>query len=201
MTTSEKIMVAARGLFMRQGFASTTTREIAQEAGVNLALVNYHFGSKDQLFAAIMYDHLRAFFGGLLPRINDASTTLDEKLTYVADAYITMLTAQPELPIFILSELRARPDAALGHMTDAARLTDSVLFRQLREASGTTSGVAPIHLFINLLALTVFPFVAQPMLHRVAAVDARSFAALMEERRTLIPLWIKAMFTVPGARP
>jgi AcrR family transcriptional regulator len=53
-TTKEKLLDAAEKLFARRGFAGTSLREITSEAGVDLALVNYHFGGKKPLFAAVL---------------------------------------------------------------------------------------------------------------------------------------------------
>src|SRR5208283_4141714 len=52
--TKEKIMDAAEKLFARRGFHGTSVRAITGAAGVDLALVNYHFGSKKQLLAAVL---------------------------------------------------------------------------------------------------------------------------------------------------
>jgi TetR/AcrR family fatty acid metabolism transcriptional regulator len=52
--TSEKILLAARELFEDKGFDLATVREIASKAGVNAALISYHFGSKEQLLAALI---------------------------------------------------------------------------------------------------------------------------------------------------
>lgn len=54
LTTEEKIIVAARKIFTQKGFSATRTREIAEEAGVNSALVNYYFRSKKNLFHIII---------------------------------------------------------------------------------------------------------------------------------------------------
>lgn len=51
--TQEKILAAAERLFMEQGFTATSLRQITTVANVNLAAVNYHFGSKSQLIQAI----------------------------------------------------------------------------------------------------------------------------------------------------
>src|SRR5689334_3367338 len=50
----EKLLVAARELFSRKGFAATSTREIAAQAGCNLSLISYYFGSKEGLLAALI---------------------------------------------------------------------------------------------------------------------------------------------------
>ena len=53
MDTKEKILDAAEELFADHGFASTSLRDITNEADVNLAAVNYHFGSKLDLLRAV----------------------------------------------------------------------------------------------------------------------------------------------------
>ena len=53
-TTSEKILDAAEGLFADSGYDGVSIREITKSAGVELALVNYHFGSKESLFCRVV---------------------------------------------------------------------------------------------------------------------------------------------------
>ena len=53
MSTLEKIVRAAESLFEHQSFEATTLRQITAAAGVNLAAVNYHFGSKEALIREI----------------------------------------------------------------------------------------------------------------------------------------------------
>jgi len=52
--TKVRILDAAEGLFMEHGFEATSLRSITTAAGVNLAAVNYHFGSKEELFQAVL---------------------------------------------------------------------------------------------------------------------------------------------------
>ena len=52
--TVERILDAAEQLFAEKGFSETSLRLITSKAGVNLAAVNYHFGSKDALFQAVL---------------------------------------------------------------------------------------------------------------------------------------------------
>jgi AcrR family transcriptional regulator len=52
--TKEKILDAAEGLFMEHGFEATSLRAITAAAVVNLAAVNYHFGSKEELFQTVL---------------------------------------------------------------------------------------------------------------------------------------------------
>jgi AcrR family transcriptional regulator len=53
-TTKDKLMDVAEKLFARRGFHGTSVRDITGEAGMDVALVSYHFGGKKQLFAAVL---------------------------------------------------------------------------------------------------------------------------------------------------
>ena len=64
--TEQKIKEAAKKVFQQKGFAGTRTRDIAEEAGINLALLNYYFRSKKKLYEIIMLESLREFFAGVL---------------------------------------------------------------------------------------------------------------------------------------
>ena len=52
--TKTRILDAAEQLFMEHGFEATSLRQLTTAAGVNLAAVNYHFGSKEELFQAVL---------------------------------------------------------------------------------------------------------------------------------------------------
>src|SRR3977135_1202898 len=52
--TKKRILDAAEQLFMKHAFEATSLRQLTSAAGVNLAAVNYHFGSKEELFQAVL---------------------------------------------------------------------------------------------------------------------------------------------------
>ena len=52
-TTKDRLLDAAEQLFAERGYDATSMRELTTAAAVNLAAVNYHFGSKRELFAAV----------------------------------------------------------------------------------------------------------------------------------------------------
>src|ERR1700753_4502302 len=90
-TTEERIKEAARKLFTQKGFAGTRTRDIAEEAGINLALLNYYFRSKEKLFDLVMLENLGQFISGVRALFNDKATSLDQKIEALVNFYITQL--------------------------------------------------------------------------------------------------------------
>jgi AcrR family transcriptional regulator len=189
-STEEKIREAARKVFTRKGYAATRTRDIAEESGINLALLNYYFRSKEKLFEEVMLEKVQEFFGTLSPIVNDTTTKLEVKVELIVCCYIDMMTKTPDLPIFILSEIRKKP-AFFGTKIPVKLLfQQSSFIKQLREKR---EDLNPIHFLMSLLGMTVFPFVAQPLLTATGLTNEKEFSKLMAERKKLVPLWIKAI--------
>lgn len=67
--TRERILDAAETLFIEHGFAATSVRAIATQAGVNLAATNYHFGNKKGLFAAVLHRRIEPINAARLERL------------------------------------------------------------------------------------------------------------------------------------
>ena len=194
-STEEKIKEAAKKLFTQKGFAATRTRDIADEAGINLALLNYYFRSKQKLFDIIMMENFRQFIHGISVKVYDETATIDEKIEKITTSYIDFLTLHPDLPLFILNEIRGNPSKIAGKINEEVSPMRSHLMKQLQEAgkAGIIPNIDPFHFMANLIGLTVFPFVGKPILQRVTNVNDEQFNALMQERKRLLPIWIKAM--------
>lgn len=196
-TTEEKIKNAARRLFHQKGYSGTRTRDIAEEAGINLALLNYYFRSKERLFDLIMIESLEGFFRSLRVALNDPNTTFEEKIYRIVENYIDNLTANPNLPIFILSELRSHPEELIKKTGASDAFLNSVFMRQLEDeiAAKRVKPIKPLHFLMNMLGMTVFPFIASPMIKGIGNIDQSEFQLLIQERKSLIPVWIKALLT------
>lgn len=69
--TKQQILNAAKSLFAREGYQATSMRAITRSAGVNLAAVNYHFGSKEALLEAIFEQHLKPLNEVRLKRLKE----------------------------------------------------------------------------------------------------------------------------------
>lgn len=108
--TSQRLLKAARRRFARDGYALTTTRSIARDAGVNVALISRYFGSKRGLFEACLRPALDGF---------RASTATLSSPSDVADVLLESLaSSDPEAGIGAMFLARSSGDEA----TDALRL-------------------------------------------------------------------------------
>jgi len=190
LSTEEKFKEAARIVFTRKGYAATKTRDIAEEAGLNLALLNYYFRSKEKLFEIIMIEKVQQLFAFISPALNNPETTLYEKIDWIAANYIDMLLKNPDLPLFVLSEIRNNPERFARIMQIDGYVMHSYFVKQLAEQK---KGINPIQLFLNFLAMMVFPFIAKPVFKATGAVSEEAFVKMLEDRKTLIPQWMKAI--------
>lgn len=109
-STEEKIIASARKLFMQKGFDATKTRDIANEAGINLALLNYYFRSKENLFEIIMKENMGQFMQVISEIVNSEETSIQEKIELLVNNYITMLMRLPDMPLFVMNNIRKDPE-------------------------------------------------------------------------------------------
>jgi TetR/AcrR family transcriptional regulator len=197
--TERRILDAARTVFMRRGTSGARMQEIAEEAGVNQALLHYYFRSKDGLSEAVF----REAAGRLVPAVAsvlESDDSLERKVEQFVHLYIDTVRKTPFLPGYILAEMHHHPErlpalaASVAGGLPAART--KTLRRRLdaelraRAAAGTMRPIEAEQFLINVLALCVFPFVARPMLGVVFGMDESAFERFLDERRAELPGFI-----------
>jgi AcrR family transcriptional regulator len=190
LSTEEKIKEAARKVFLRKGFSGTRTRDIAEEAGINLALLNYYFRSKQKLFDEVMKEKIQTLLKTIIPVLQDNSTTLEEKIKLMVSNYFKVLSKNNDLPIFVLNELRKNNISFISNLPVGKAILQTSFMLQLKQRK---TNVDPVHFLMSMLGLIIFPFVAKPILTQSGMISERKFQSLIEERELLIPLWMKAI--------
>lgn len=187
LSTEQKIVAAAHRVFTKKGYAASRTRDIAEEAGINLALLNYYFKSKENLFKIIVMEKFTQLFGQLTPIISDANVSLDDKIKTLVEYYTELLIENEDLPIFVLNELKNN-EQIFDHILQFARnLSQPVIERQMQE-EGFTLSVSD--LVVNVISLSIFPFVAKPLLISSGIVTREEFPNFVAARQKKIPTWI-----------
>lgn len=190
ISTEDKILLAASKVFTEKGFAGTRTRDIADEAGINLALLNYYFRSKEKLFEQVMKVKIVLLFGQIIPIVTNSKTTLDEKIDLATEKYFDILSKNPNLPLFIISEIQKKNSDITTYLPVEKVIKDSQIIKQIQERK---PGANPFHFLFNYVSMTVFPFVARPLINGLNVMNDEEFQTFIAERRKLVPVWIKAM--------
>jgi AcrR family transcriptional regulator len=192
----QAIKAAAKQVFTQKGYAATRTRDIAEVAGCNIALLNYYFRSKEKLYDIVMLESIQLFIGNILVVLNDEATDLFTKMDLLVARYIDMLLNNPGLPLFVLTELNNNPEALFRKTAEVDELAKSVLARQWKQMLAQRGiSIHPIHLVLNVTALVVFPFVGKPVVKGKFHIPEEQFIGLMQERKRLIPAWLRGMIT------
>jgi AcrR family transcriptional regulator len=194
--TEDRILDAAHAVFLRRGTAGARMQEVADEAGVNKALLHYYFRSKDQLAAAVFRRALQS----LLPQVFEilqSDARVEEKVRGIVDLEMEILSSNPFLPGYLLGELTHHPDrvqrifeSVVGvRLTELGERVRSKLGEQLeaeREA-GRLRAIEPEQFMMNLISLVIFPFAARPLLEVTLQLEGERFEGMMEQRRKALP--------------
>ena len=190
LSTIEKIKETARSEFMNKGYAATRIRDIAKVAGINLSLLNYYFGSKENLFEIVMTENIDLLFSVILPVLNDTQTSLSEKLDLLSEYYITMILKEPHLPIFVLNEIQNHPERFANQIKFNTEFMESYYMKQLAQADPSLD---PVQHMITYLSILLFPFFMKPVMMASGTIDNGQFEKKILERKLLAPTWMKTL--------
>lgn len=197
-STQEKIKEAARKVFTQKGYKGTRTRDIADEAGINLALLNYYFRSKEKLFDLITLENLQQFMEGVHRIAHDEQTTWQMKVEQLVNYYIEMLLENPDIPLFVITAIKNNPEKFAGMVTQRVGFLNSPFMKQVQQdmENGKVLPIHPLQLMANIMSLLIFPFLANAMLKSLGKLNQKQFVELMNERKRLLPKWIIEMMLV-----
>lgn len=197
--TEARILAAARTVFIRRGTSGARLQEIAAEAGVNQALVHYYFGSKDDLAERVFIEAAQMVMPAIAPNLLPGMV-LEDLITAFVQGYIDAVRKAPFIPGYVISEATQHPErletlmrAAIGTVPrEIAARTFPVVERMIAErvAQGTMRPMNLQQLMVNVMALTVFPFVARPILSAAFTLDDDGFQRFLDERREDLPRFI-----------
>ena len=189
-TTEERILEAAKKVFHCKGFDGARMQEIADEAGVNKSLVHYYYRNKDNIFQAVFEDA----FSSLIGKLNEiffSDLPFTSKIETFIGYYIKFLSQNSYLPLFILNGLYSKPEQIkamlLKNHLSPERLMDQIR-KQTREELGLD--VDPFHVLINILALSIFPVVAKPLIETIFGFSEVQLNQFYEERKKVVPEFI-----------
>ncbi len=190
-STEEKILEAAKTVFVTKGMEGARMQEIADEAGINKALLHYYFRSKERLFEAIFTEIIKFAFPEIA-RVIESDEPFINKLEGVIDAYISVLIKHPFIPGFIMKELNRDP-SGLFKLIIKFGLNPQLIFDQIQLAMdrGEIIRMDPRHLGINIVSMCVFPFAARPIVNFLLFKDdPKALEAFYAERADVIKQFV-----------
>lgn len=182
--TEDQILEAAKTVFQSKGMDGARMQEIADKAGINKAMLHYYYRSKQLLFEAV-FKHAFSLLAPQLNKILNDDSSVEEKIRNFTFNYISFISKHPYLPNFIIQELNRNPEFAerLRHTEGFPNIEKFT--KQLNDEieKGIIKPIKAEQLFINILALNVFPFIAKPLLKTFINIDEVSYKQLIESRK------------------
>jgi len=183
--TEEKIFEAATDVFVEKGMDGARMQDIADQAGINKALLHYYFRTKDKLFNAVFEMIAKKIFKKFAP-VLDKNLTLEEKIRFFFKEHISFLQENPRLPGFLLNEVNRNPARIKKILSnvdfDNIWLNLYELHKEELNKYNITKTTMP-QLMISMAAISVFPFAARGILEGILVKLDISFNDFMEERK------------------
>jgi AcrR family transcriptional regulator len=187
--TEDRILEAARTVFHRKGFNGARMQEIATLTNINKALLYYYFRNKELLFERVFNDT----FSQLAAKIGDIlmpDMPLMSKVEGFGNLYPNFISEHSYVMQFLINALQDRPerlrDIIMKQNINPCLFLEKIK-KQLRDEMGID--MDPLHLYVNLLALVIFPVVARPLLQSIFSLSDEKMAMFLEERKTIIPVF------------
>jgi AcrR family transcriptional regulator len=203
--TRAALLAAGEGLFAERGFTGATIDRIARRAGVNKAMISYHFGGKTGLYEAIFSENLRRVLERLETVVED-DRPAGESLRALLDVLAETHVEHPRLSTILLRE------AITGgrHLSDEIFPLFLEVFRRVREIldhgfeNGTFRAVDPLLTHVSLMGAVLFYFASAPFRERLlregklALPDAPTADRFVDHLKDLFSHGLAASSAPPG---
>lgn len=196
-TKEEKIIEAAKLVFMEKGLEGTKMSDIAECAGISRTALNYYYRTKENLF----YEIIEQVFDILLPKIENLSLLkgdTSDKVEAVVDLYDNMLRRNEYMPKFVFVEIQRNPKLiydfveqngkAQLYLNALSRLLDG----ELTHVEGTK--FPKEHLISTFFGLVFVPYLVEPLLAMYRTADESERAEFLDEHKVIVKKLLKAYF-------
>jgi len=164
-----RIREVAQELFFKQGYAATSTTQIAKEVGCTQALVHYYYRTKENLFRQIFLEQVEAALN-VIGRSLANEQSFEDFLKSAISMYFDALQKNPRLPYFVLEELANNPERRKYLREHFVKKPSYVMLYMQLEArvkaeqqSGRLAKVEPFDIMTSVASLTVFTFISLPV--------------------------------------
>jgi AcrR family transcriptional regulator len=184
----QRIIQSARKLFILKGLTGTTVRDIANDSNTNIAMVNYYFRSKNNLFETVFGEAFDVLTKKIFS-IKDLNLPFFDLIRKWIYSYYDTLIEYPGLPNFVMNELAHNPDMLKNsiHFQQLYLLYDYLTERlHEEEKTGIIRPVPITDFVINIISLSVFPFAAQHIVSQFLDLSESQYIKAMKKHRQYV---------------
>jgi len=171
--TEQKIMQAAREVFLEKGKDGARMQEIADRAGINKALLHYYFRSKERLFSQVLLIEIKSMFSTLFASIsNEPESDFHKFLEKFISTYLTLISPRRNLLRFILWESeKTKIEFARQIMEESKnkgfKENPLIDFTRLAINHKQIRDVDAVNFILSLIGMCIFPVIAAPVIEKM----------------------------------
>lgn len=184
----DRIVETARELFVKNGYNGTSVRDIANASDTNVAMVNYYFGSKYNLFGQIFEES----FNFLAKKVFSTLTSdlpFFELVEVWINSYYEVLSECPQIPNFLLNEVSVNPEHFVKIIREKNPLRIySIIRKRIKDEAekGTIKETSPDDFLLSVLSLGIFPFIFANMASIVFNMDKDEYIKMLDQHKTYV---------------
>lgn len=204
------ILQAAAREFAAHGVAGARTDSIAQQAGVNKALLYYYFKDKETLYGAVLDDAFSGLKNAVF-QVLDSDLPPGEKIMAYAGAYFDFIASNQLYPRLMQREMMRAREGHSPHIEKVIKTYIQPIFVRVSEvmregiAQGEFRAVNPVHFVPSIVAMIVFYFSSAPMMQKIVGFNPLTPERIAERRAAVLDFISAALFRsknniVQGAR-
>lgn len=196
ITTEDKILISAKKIFYQKGLKGARMQEIADDAGVNKAMLHYYFRSKEKLFDKIFEQSVKSVTPTLMNAFLEEAP-LQTKIKRLVEMMIDLFLEEPYLSNFIVNELSQNPEKLFLNVLDyEGGLIGKIIpliNQQIQveiEKGNLKPEIRSAELILNIMSLCLFPVMAQSVLQKTLGIDNERMERFMSKRKQTVTQFV-----------
>ena len=183
----KQILLAAKELFLLNGYDAVSTTQVAKKAGCNQALVHYYYRTKQNLFKIIFQEEIEKMFKRLI-EIPQDDISIEEFISKVIDTQLEFMKENKDVPLFLLGELRNNSEILELLPENYSYYSNEILgkmrtFIKMKQSKGELQEVIVEDLLVDILSLNVFPIMTQSFFLKVWGMNPQEQNTFLEKRK------------------
>jgi AcrR family transcriptional regulator len=173
--TKQKILNAAKRMFLTEGYHKTTTTALSGQARVNKALINYYFKNKENLYNIVINEVLNDEVLLTLSSLNKP-IPFYFKIKVFEDFRDILITKYPRLPMILIDPYEPGHHYALKTLKESNLILDS-FEKELKDYSSQLplQTDEPKAIIVFLLSIAIFPWLFKDILKIFISIDDKQF--------------------------
>lgn len=180
----QRILEAAKAVFIEKGFAETNMSDIAEAAGINRSALHYYYRTKEKMFEAVFGPIIMS----MAPRVQDiiieTGAPIKNRMEKILGMYFDLISANPSLPLFVMREVQRDPEHIISVVNSigAFSIVEKILSSlALEMESGSIRRVPPQYLFFTVVGLITAPFLTKNVVTLAMLPNGQTFKELIEQ--------------------